>query len=100
MCCWLLHCEFGLLDDICVEGLVQEYFVGSIQCCIPLPFSENYILGEVNSHGQWIGYEVLLSQYAVVNEYAASGSVIQLLSLLICKVHRSQASDHMEMLQQ
>ena len=47
--------------------------------------------------GQWIVYEVMHSRYTVPNEYAGSGSVIQLLSFLFQNVHASQASEDTEM---
>ena len=98
---WLLLCGFGFgfLDDISIEVLVQNRFVCSIRCCVPLSFAEYHISGGVKRPGQWIVYEVLSSRYAVPNKYAGSGSVIQLLSFLFRNVHESQSSEQMEMLQ-
>jgi hypothetical protein len=61
-----------------VEVLVQDRFICSIWCDVPNPFSEYHILEAVKHLAQWIVYEVLPSQYAVGNEYANSGSEIQL----------------------
>jgi len=55
--------------------------------------------GVVKRLGQWVVYEVVLSRYAVSNEYAKSGSVIQLLLFVFQNVYESQASKHTEMLQ-
>jgi hypothetical protein len=41
--------------------LVQDRFVCSIRCCVPLPFSEYHISGALKHTGQWIVYEVLIS---------------------------------------
>jgi len=95
---WLLLCGFGFLDDISVEMLGHDRFVCSIRCCVPFPFSEYHISGAVKRLGQWIVYEILLSRYAVPNEYAGSGSVIQLLLFLFRNVEESQASEQTEML--
>ena len=97
---WLLRLTFGclllcglrFLDDGSVEVLIQDRFVCSIRCCIPLSITEYLIWGAEKRHGQWIVYEVLLSRYAVPIEYAGSGSVIQLLLFLIRNVDKSQAS--------
>jgi len=96
---WLLLSGFGFVDDNSVEVLVQNRFVCRIRCCVQLSFSEYPISGAVKRLGQWIVYEVLLSRYAVPNEYAGSGSVIQLLSFLFWNMDKRQASEHTEMLQ-
>jgi hypothetical protein len=55
-------------------------------------FSEYHISGAVKRLGQWIVYEVLFSQYAVSNEHAGCGSVIQHPSFLFRNVDESEAS--------
>jgi len=99
-CCLLLYgFGFVFLDDISVQVLVQDRIVCSIRCCVPLSFSEYHISGAVKRLGQWVIYEVLLSWYAVPNEYAGSGCVIQLLFFPFWNVHDSQASEHTGLLQ-
>jgi hypothetical protein len=95
---WLLLGGIVILDHVSVEVLVQDRFVCSIQCCVPLPFPEYHVSGVVKRPGQWIVYKVLLSQYAVPNEYAGRGSGVQLLSFLFLNVDASQASEHTAML--
>jgi hypothetical protein len=41
----------GFHDDISVEALIEDRFVSSIRCCIPLSFSEYHISGEVKRQG-------------------------------------------------
>jgi hypothetical protein len=89
----------GFLDDISVEVLVHKRFICIIWCCLTLFFSGYHTLGAVKCLGQSIVYEVLLDQYAVPNECAGSGSVIQLISFLFLNMHESQGSEHTEMLQ-
>jgi hypothetical protein len=48
--------------------------------------------------GQTIVYEVLISRYAVPNQYAQRLSVLEPLSFLFRNVDESQASEHIEML--
>ena len=85
---------FGFLNDISIEVLIEDRFVCSVRCCIPLSFSEYHISGVVKGLGQRVVYKVLLSRYAVPNEYAGSGSVIQLVSFLFRNVDKSQVSEH------
>jgi hypothetical protein len=87
-------------DDISIEVVVQDCFICSIRCCVLLSISEYHISGAVKHLGQWIVYEVLLSGYAVPNEYSGCGSEIQLVLFLFLNIHKGQALEHMEMLQQ
>jgi hypothetical protein len=96
---WLFLCGFRLLDDISIEVLIQDRIVCNIRCCIPLSFSEYHILGAVKRPGQWVVYEVLLSPYAVPNEYTGSCSLMQLLSFLFWNLDKSQAFEQTEMIQ-
>jgi len=95
--CFRLLGECRFYDDISVEVLVQDCFVCSIRYCVPLSFSEYHISGAVKRLGEWIVYGVLVSRYALPNEYADSGFVMQHLSFLIRNVDRSQATEHTEM---
>ena len=99
MFCWFLLYDFRFLDGISVEVLVQDRFVCSIQCCVPLSLPEYHIGGAVKRLGQWVVYEVLLGRYAVPTEYAGSDPVIQRLSVLFRNFDESQASAHTGMLQ-
>ena len=49
---------FGFLDDISVEVLIQYRFICSVQCRVPLSFSEYHISGAVKRLSQWVVYEV------------------------------------------
>jgi hypothetical protein len=80
------------LNHISMEVLSSNRFVSSIQCCVPLPFSEYHISGAVKHQCQWIIDKVILSGYAVPNEYARSGFEIQLLSFLFRIVHEGQVT--------
>jgi hypothetical protein len=96
---WLHLCGNGFLNDISVEVLVEDCFLCSFGCGVPLSYTEYHITGAVKHLGQWIVYKVLLNRYAVPNEYVVSGSVIQHLSFLFGKVDKTEASEHTEMLQ-
>jgi hypothetical protein len=60
---------------------------------------ESGVVADVKRLGEWIVYEVLLGRYAVPNEYAGSGSGIQLHWFLFRKVDESQTGEHTERLQ-
>jgi hypothetical protein len=57
------------------------------------------VVADVKRLGEWIVYEVLLGRYAVPNEYARSGSGIQLHLFLFRNVDESQTAEHMDKLQ-
>jgi hypothetical protein len=96
---WLLLSGFGFLDDISVEVLVQDCFICSIHCHVPLRFSEYLIAGAVKRLSLWIIYEVLCCRDAVPNECNGSPRRMQRLSYLIRKMDLKQTSKHSEMLQ-
>lgn len=98
---WLLlyGCGIGFINNISARVLLQDRFICSMWCCVPLPISEYSITGMVKCHSQLIVSKVLLSRYAVLNAYARSCYMVARLSFLFWNVDQSEVSEHMQMRQ-
>jgi len=104
--CWLLlNWQWGFWflggfvfdNDTSKEALIEECFLWSIQCWVPLCFLECHSAGAATCIGQWILNETLCSWYYVLNNYAGSGSVIHVLLFHCWNMHNSEVSQLMEM---